>query len=61
MKKDKILKNAVISGLIAAAALLLSFRAGVGVDVLVGFGAVGMLMAIGAVEYRLSWKQLFGR
>ena len=61
MKKDKILKTAVIPGLIAVAAILLLVRARVGADGLVGFGAVAMLMAIGAVEYRLDWKQLFGR
>ena len=60
MKKDKILKTAVIPALIAGAALLLALLAHVGADGLVGFGAVVMLMAIVAVEYRFDWKQLFG-
>jgi len=61
MKKDKFLKSAVIPGLVAVAAILLSTVAHVGADVLVGCGAVLMLMAIAAVEYRLDWKQLIGR
>ena len=60
MKKDKILKTAIIPAFIAVAALLLAL-AHVGADGLVGFGAVVMLMAIVAVEYRFDWKQLFGR
>ena len=30
-------------------------------DSLIGFGVVAMLLAMAALEYRISWKSLFGR
>ena len=49
-------------GLTAAAAYLLSranpaFTA----DSLIGFGVVVALLALAAIEYRISWKSLIGR
>ena len=64
MAKENILRNAVIPGIIALTAFLLS----VGIpfnedraDHLVGFGAVLVLVGIVAVEYRISFKRLIGR
>lgn len=51
---------AVTLGAIAAAAYLLSF-APISAESLVGYGSVLALVAVGALEYRLSWKNLFGK
>lgn len=52
---------AAILSLIAAAALTLSFLSPVTVDALIGYACVFGLIGIAAVDYRLSWKGLFGR
>ena len=59
MTKNIIL--AALLGVIAAAALTLSFLSPVTVDALVGYACVFGLLGIAALEYRLSWKGLFGR
>jgi hypothetical protein len=58
------MRTAVIPGLIALAAFLLSVRIrfnAARADDIVGFGAVLVLMGIMALEYRISFKRLFGR
>jgi hypothetical protein len=64
MMREKILRTAVVPGLIALTAFLLlasfPFRAE-RADGIVGFGAVLALVGIAKLEYRISWKQLFGR
>ena len=60
MKNNKVIL-AVIPGVIAAAALLLSLRSHVDADTLVGFGSAIALAAVLAVEYRLDLKRVFGR
>jgi hypothetical protein len=60
MKNNKQLL-AVTLGVIALAALLLSFRAPVTADSLVGFLSVTAILGIAALEYRISWKRVFGR
>lgn len=58
----KITSNAstVISGVIAAPALLLSFSPLDQADIVLGFSAVIALLAIATVECRLNWKRLLG-
>jgi hypothetical protein len=58
--KNKVLL-AVIPGVIVSAALLLSFRAPVSTEAIVGYLSVLTLLGVAALEYRLNWKRLFGR
>ena len=60
MKTNKQLL-AVIPGVLALAALVLFFRAPVNADSLLGFVSVLSLLGIAALEYRISWRRLFGR
>jgi hypothetical protein len=60
MKTNTQLK-AVIPGVLALAAFLLLLRAPVSADSLVGFLSVLALLGIAALEYRISWKRVFGR
>jgi hypothetical protein len=60
MKNNKLVL-AAIPGVIAVAALVLSLRSPVNVDALVGYSSVLMLLGVAALEYRLSWKRVFGR
>lgn len=59
MKQNIIL--AVLASVLAVTALMLSFRASVSPDSIIGWGAVITLLAVAALEYRISWKRLFGR
>ena len=59
MKKNLIL--AVPTSLIAVAALVLSFRSHVNAEAMIGYATVLALLGVAALEYRLSWKRLFGR
>jgi hypothetical protein len=59
MKTNKLL--AVIPGAIALAALVLFFRSSVNADTALGFVSVLALLGIAALEYRISWKGVFGR
>lgn len=52
---------AVPTGLLAVAALVLSFRLPVNAEALVGYLSVLSLLAVAALEYRITWKRLFGR
>lgn len=52
---------AVPVGLLAVAALVLSFRSLISAESVVGFAGVFVLLCVAALEYRLSWKRLFGR
>jgi ABC-type Fe3+ transport system permease subunit len=58
--KNYINATTVIPGVIVATALLLSFRSFSKADIVVGFGAVVVLLAIATLEYRLNWKRLLG-
>jgi hypothetical protein len=60
MKNNKLVL-AALPGVIAAAALLLSFRSPIAVENLIGYGSVLALLAVMAVEYRINWKRVFGR
>jgi hypothetical protein len=52
---------AVPVSLIAVAALLLSVRAPVSAESVIGFASVFGLLGVAALEYRISWKRIFGR
>ncbi|MBI4625346.1 MAG: hypothetical protein HY736_19260 [Verrucomicrobia bacterium] len=52
---------AVLSSLIAVAALVLSYRSPVSAESLIGYACVVALLGVAALDYRISWKRLFGR
>ena len=52
---------AVPFGLVAIAALVLSVRSSVSAESLIGYVSVGALLSVAALEYRITWKGLFGR
>jgi len=57
-------KNLVIAvpvSLVAVAALVLSIRSSVTAESIIGYVRVLALLAVAALEYRLSWKRLLGR
>ena len=56
-----ILLVAVPVSLTAVAALVLSFRSPVNVESLIGYVSVFALLSVAALEYRITWKRLFGR
>lgn len=58
--KKKILVAVPVS-LIAVAAVVLSFRAPVNAESLIGYASVLGLLGVASREYRISWKRLFGR
>jgi ABC-type Fe3+ transport system permease subunit len=59
--KNKIIILAAIPGVIAAVALVLSFRSPVSADSIIGYVSVLALVGMAALEYRINWKRLFGR
>jgi hypothetical protein len=59
MKKNLLL--AVPVSLIAVAALVLSVRSSVSAESLIGYASVFALLGVAALEYRITWKRLFGR
>ena len=59
MKKNILV--AVPVSLIAVAALVLSYRSSVNAESLIGYVSVFALLAVASLEYRISWKRIFGR
>jgi hypothetical protein len=59
MKKNILI--AVPFGLLAVAALVLSVRSSVSAESLIGYASVVALLSVAALEYRITWKRLFGR
>jgi hypothetical protein len=59
--KNNITTHAAILGVTAAALLVLSVRSQVSVDSIVGFGSIFALLGVAAMEYRITWKEIFGR
>jgi hypothetical protein len=57
--KNSITVTAVLLGVTAAAALLLSYRSHITVDSVIGYGCVLALAGVAALEYRINWKRLF--
>ncbi|WP_414663982.1 hypothetical protein [Horticoccus sp. 23ND18S-11] len=52
---------AVPVGLLAVAAIVLSFRSSVSAESVIGYASVFALLSVAALEYRISWKRLLGR
>jgi hypothetical protein len=52
---------AVPVSLIAVAAIVLSLRSSVSAESLIGYVSVGAVLGVAALEYRITWKRLFGR
>jgi hypothetical protein len=52
---------AVLSSILAGSALLLSHRSPVPPESIIGYGAVLVLLGVAALEYRISWRRIFGR
>ena len=58
---NKYLLVAVPISLTAVAALLLSLRSSISAESVIGYASVFALLGVAALEYRISWKRLFGR
>jgi hypothetical protein len=61
---NTMIKNILIAvpcGLFAVAALLLLARSSVSAESMIGYASVAALLSVAALEYRISWKRLFGR
>jgi hypothetical protein len=56
-----ILLVAVPVSLMAVAAFVLSFRAPVNAESVIGYVSVFALLCVASLEYRITWKRLFGR
>ena len=56
-----ILSVAVPVSVVAVAAFLLSLRSPVTAESVIGYASVLALLGVAALEYRISWKRLFGR
>lgn len=52
---------AVPVSVFAVAALLLSDRLPVSAESVIGYGSVLALLAVAALDYRITWKRLAGR
>jgi hypothetical protein len=61
MKNNIITLAAVLGTVVASAAYLLSAQSPVSVESLVGYGSVLALLGVAALEYRITWRGLFGR
>lgn len=59
--KNNLLVLAVLSGVSAVAALLLTFRFPVSAESAAGYASVLALLGMAALEYRINWKRLLGR
>ena len=57
----KFIVIAVPVSVIAVAALVLSVRSSLNAEAIIGYVSVLALLAVVALDYRLSWKRLFGR
>ncbi len=60
MKTNMIILAATLAS-VAVAAVVLSFRSSVDADSVIGYASVLALVGMAALEYRISWKRLFGR
>ncbi len=60
MKTNMIILAATLAS-VAVAAVVLSFRSSVDAESVIGYASVLALVGMAALEYRISWKRLFGR
>jgi hypothetical protein len=58
---NKTILVAVPFGLIAATALVLSVSSSINAESLIGYASVLALLGVAGLEYRITWKRLFGR
>jgi hypothetical protein len=58
---NKTILVAVPFGLVAVSALVLSVSASVNAESLIGYASVLALLGLAALEYRITWRRLFGR
>lgn len=58
---NKTILTAVPLSLTAVAALVLSLSLPLTAESVIGYGSVVALLAVFALEYRITWKRLFGR
>lgn len=61
MKKEILLLAVALSLTGLAAYVLSRVHPALSADSLIGFGVVAALLAMAALEYRISWKSLIGR
>ena len=62
--QDKTMNKNIILAVpfgLTATALVLSLRSSVSVELVVGLGSILVLLGVFALEYRITWKSLFGR
>ena len=52
---------AVPVSVVAVAAIVLSIRSSISAESLIGYASVFALLGVAALEYRITWKRLFGR
>ena len=60
MNTKRITFALAVVGLVAAAAVIVTLRPAVGIDVVVGYGAVIALILLVATEYRLDLRRVLG-
>lgn len=60
MKNNQLIQ-AAIPGVIAIAAIMLSLRAPVSAEILVGYGSVIALLGLAALDYRRRWTRVSSR
>lgn len=58
---NKIIVLAALSSVLAGTAILLSVRSPITAESAIGYAAVLALLGVASLEYRISWKRLFGR
>lgn len=60
MNTKRITFALIAAGLVAAAAAVANVRTPVGVDAVIGFGAVIALIAVAVIDYRLPGRRMLG-
>jgi xanthine/uracil permease len=61
MKTKALTYTLIASGIAAVAWLLFSARVNVDVGTVLGWSTAAVLLAMVPMDYRLTWKRLFGR
>ena len=63
-KDNTMNKNILVAvpfGAVAVTALVLSVRSSMSAESLIGYASVAAVLCVAALEYRISWKRIFGR
>lgn len=61
MNTNRLTFALIAAVLVALAVAVVAARTAVGLDAVIGFGAVVAVLTIALTEYRLDWRRLFGR